>query len=91
MVQTLWDSLQQIIRILLYAASGALVTAGLIDQQTGVALAGALVALINGIWTWYWNRKAVTVAGLEAAGKHNAAMIVTGAVKAVKNAGKSGK
>lgn len=88
MLQTVWDSLQQIIRILLYAASGALVTAGLIDQQTGIALAGALVALINGIWTWYWNRKAVTVAGLEKAGKANAAQVVAGAVKAVKKAGK---
>ena len=88
MLQTVWDSLQQIIRILLYAGAGALVTAGLIDQATGVALAGALLGLLNGIWTWYWNRKAVTVAGLEAADKANAAHVVAGAIKAVKNAGK---
>lgn len=84
MLQTLWDSIQQIIR------SGALVTAGVLDQATGTALAGALVGVANGVWTYYWNRKAVTVAGLEAAGKANAAAVVAGAVKAVKTAGKGG-
>lgn len=66
-MQTMWDSLQQIIRILLYAGSGALVTAGVIDQATGVTLAGALLGVINGLWTWYWNRKqVVTVAAADA-------------------------
>lgn len=88
MLQTFWDSLQQIIRIALYAAAGALVTAGVLDQATSVTLAGAVLGLINGLWTYYWNRKAVTVAGLEAAGKNNAAAVVSGAIKVVKNAGK---
>ena len=88
MLQTVWDSLQQIIRIALYAAAGSLVTAGIIDQATSLALAGAVLGLINGIWTYYWNRKAVTVAGLDAANKANAAAVVAGAIKAVKNAGK---
>ena len=88
MLQTMWDSIQQIIRILLYAGAGSLVTAGIIDQATGVALAGAALGLINGVWTWYWNRKAVTVAGLEAAGKGAAAVAVEVAVKAAKKDGK---
>jgi hypothetical protein len=88
MLQTMWDSIQQIIRILLYAGAGALVTAGIIDQATGVALAGAVLGVINGVWTWYWNRKAVTVKGLEAAGKATAAVAVENAVKAVKKAAK---
>lgn len=80
-MQTMWDSVQQVIRILLYAGAGALVTAGVIDESTGTALAGALLGVINGLWTWYWNRKAVTVAGLEAAGKANAAVAVEQAIK----------
>jgi hypothetical protein len=88
MLQTMWDSIQQIIRILLYAGAGALVTAGIIDQATGVALAGAALGVINGLWTWYWNRMAVTVAGLEAAGASHAAVVVETAVKAVKKAAK---
>jgi hypothetical protein len=88
MLQTMWDSIQQIIRILLYAGAGALVTAGIIDQATGVALAGAALGVINGLWTWYWNRKAVTVTGLEAAGKSHAAVAVDAAIKAVKKAAK---
>ena len=88
MLQTMWDSIQQIIRILLYAGAGALVTAGIIDQATGVALAGAVLGVINGVWTWYWNRKAVTVAGLDAAGKIEAAASVEAAVKAAKKAAK---
>lgn len=88
MLQTMWDSIQQIVRILLYAGAGALVTAGLIDESTGTALAGALLGVVNGVWTWYWNRKAVTVAGLEAAGKGHAAATVEAAVRAAKKAGK---
>lgn len=71
MLQTIWDSLQQFIRIALYAGAGALVTAGIIDQATAVSLAGAGLALLNGIWTVYWNRKQVmTVDGMVAASKN---------------------
>lgn len=73
-MQTYWDSIQQIIRILLYAAAGALVQRGVIDGETGTALAGALLGVINGAWTFYWNKKAVaTVPGLEANGMSDAA------------------
>jgi hypothetical protein len=79
MLQTLWDSLQQVIRIALYAGSGALVTAGIIDQGTAVTLAGAILALLNGVWTVYWNRsQVVTVDGMAAAAK-NPAIPVSGA------------
>jgi hypothetical protein len=88
MLQTLWDSLQQVIRIALYAGAGALVSAGVVDEATSLQLAGAALALITGIWTAYWNRKQVmTVDGLEAASK-SASSPVSGAMaveaKAVK-------
>ncbi len=70
MLQTMWDAGQQIIRILLYAGAGALVTYGIIDDVTATALAGAVLGVINGVWTVYWNRnQVVTVDGLAAAAK----------------------
>jgi hypothetical protein len=66
-MQTYWDMAQQIIRILLYAGAGALVNLGLIDESTGTALAGALLGLVTGAWTFYWNKASVaTVEGLKA-------------------------
>lgn len=79
MLQTVWDALQQIIRIGLYAGAGALVTAGILDQSTSLQLAAAALALINGLWTVYWNRRQVmTVDGMTAASK-NPAIPVSGA------------
>lgn len=75
-MQTIWDSLQQLIRILLYLGAGALVSRGWIDEETGAALVGAGLALATAIWTYAWNRKAVTAAGLEAAGADAAARAV---------------
>ncbi len=67
-LQTLWDSLQQVIRIALYSGAGALVSAGYIDEQTSLQLAGAVLTLITIAWTVYWNRKQVlTVDGIKAA------------------------
>lgn len=60
---TLWDSVQQIIRILLYVATGWLVQRGILDESTATALAGALLGLATGLWTFWWNRRqVVTVA-----------------------------
>lgn len=71
MLQTIWDSLQQIIRIALYAGAGALVTAGVLDQSTSLQLAAAVLAVVNGLWTVYWNRRqVVTVDGIAAAAKN---------------------
>ena len=87
---TMWDSIQQIIRILLYAGAGALVTAGVIDQATGLALAGALLGVINGVWTIYWNKKAATIAGLEASTVPGTSVVAAGLEKAIADA-KAGK
>ena len=77
MLQTIWDASQQVIRILLYAVSGGLVTKGIIDTETSVAFVGAAMGLLNGVWTWYWNRRNVaTVGGLERAGMQTAAAAI---------------
>ena len=68
MLQTIWDSLQQVIRIALYSGAGALVSAGYLDEQTSLQLAGAVLTLITIAWTVYWNRQQVlTVDGIKAA------------------------
>lgn len=70
MLQTVWDSLQQVIRILLYLGGSALVTRGLIDDATSNQLVGAALIVINAGWTIYWNRRQVmTVDGMTAASK----------------------
>lgn len=88
MLQTFGDAIQQIVRIVLYAAAGALVSAGVIDEATSLQLAGGVLGLVTGAWTVYWNRRQVmTVSGIEAAAA-NPASPVSGAMaveaKAVK-------
>jgi glutaminase len=71
MLQTYKDAIQQVIRIALYAGAGALVTAGILDKNTAMQLAAALLTLANGLWTIRWNRKqVVTISGLEKAAKN---------------------
>lgn len=69
-MQTLWDGLQQLIRIVLYVASGWLLQKGFItDAQTELFIGGGL-AVATGLWTVFWNRQqVVTVDGVTAASK----------------------
>lgn len=78
-LQTGWDSIQQIIRIVLYSGAGALVSAGYLDEQTSLQLAGAALSLVTVAWTVYWNRRqVVTVDGMAAAAK-NPSLPISGA------------
>ena len=52
-----WDDIQQIIRIVAYAISGFLVSAGQLDPAHGETLGGALLGLASVGWWWFWNRK----------------------------------
>lgn len=71
MLQTFGDAIQQIVRIVLYAGAGALVTAGYIDQATSLQLAGAVLTILTGSWTVWWNRRqVVTVDGIKKAVKN---------------------
>lgn len=72
-MQTYWDSIQQIIRIVLYAAAGALVSRGVLEESLVEGLVGGAVGIANGIWTIIWNRNSLaTVEGMKQGGLSNA-------------------
>ena len=67
-MQTLWDSGQQFIRILLYVVAGGFLREGWLDESTMDLLIGSVLGILNGAWTVYWNRReVVTVSGIQAA------------------------
>jgi hypothetical protein len=52
-----WENVQQIVRIVLYWASGHLVTSGQLDPTNAETLVGGILAIISVIWWWVWNRQ----------------------------------
>lgn len=52
-----WDTIQQFIRILMQIAAGFLVQRGLITEEMGVTLTGAIVSLGGIAWWILWDRK----------------------------------
>lgn len=77
-MQTLWDGLQQLIRIGLYVLAGWLLKKGVIDDGTVEGFVGAGVLVANGAWTVWWNRRqVVTVAGVENAAKDPVSPVTT--------------
>lgn len=53
-----WDSVQQIIRIVLQFLSGLLVGKGILDATNAEIFSGALLSLASVAWWFVWNRKA---------------------------------
>ena len=53
-----WDSVQQLIRIVLQFLSGFLVGKGILDAANAEVLTGALLSLASVAWWYFWNRKA---------------------------------
>jgi hypothetical protein len=51
------DMFQQLTRIVLYHAAGALVTSGILSQEMAQQLAGSILGIITVGWWWFWNRK----------------------------------
>lgn len=52
-----WDTVQQLLRILLQVAAGMLVSKGIITSEMGVTAIGALLSLGNVVWWAVWQRK----------------------------------
>lgn len=52
-----WDSIQQAVRIVLYALSGSLVTKGYLTEEVLNTLIGAVLALGSVGWWFFWERK----------------------------------
>jgi hypothetical protein len=55
----MWDSIQQIVRIVMYMVSGYLVKMGWPEDMT-VALTGGAIGLATVGWWFFWERKRVT-------------------------------
>lgn len=54
-----WDSIQQFIRILLQFGAGALAGTGVITNEMGTTLVGAVMSLLGIAWWAFWDRKRV--------------------------------
>jgi hypothetical protein len=54
-----WDTIQQLLRILMQVGAGMLVSKGLITAEMGVTLVGAVVSLGGIAWWVLWDRKRV--------------------------------
>lgn len=53
-----WDSVQQLVRIVLQFLSGLLVGKGILDSTNAEIFSGALLSLTSVAWWYFWNRKA---------------------------------
>lgn len=51
-----WDTIQQLVRILMQVLAGALVSKGIITEEMGVTLTGAIVSLGSVAWWAIWQR-----------------------------------
>lgn len=52
-----WDSIQQVVRILLYALAGGLVTKGFLTEEMLNTAIGGVLAIGSAVWWFVWERK----------------------------------
>ena len=55
-----WDTVQQFIRIVMQVLAGMLVSRGMITEEMGVTLTGAIVSLGGIAWWVFWQRGKAT-------------------------------
>lgn len=51
-----WDSVQQVVRILLNAAGGILIGKGYLTEETATTLVGGLLSVGSVVWWFIWDR-----------------------------------
>lgn len=51
-----WDTIQQLVRIVMQVLAGFLISKGYITQEMGVTLTGAIVSLGGVAWWALWQR-----------------------------------
>lgn len=51
-----WDTIQQLVRIIMQVVAGFLVAKGYITQEMGVTLVGAIVSIGGVAWWAFWQR-----------------------------------
>lgn len=54
-----WDTVQQLLRILLQFGSGVLISKGVLTEEMAVTLTGGLISVASVIWWIVWNKKEV--------------------------------
>jgi hypothetical protein len=59
-----WDTIQQLVRIIMQVVAGMLVSKGIITEEMGVTLIGGVVSLGSVAWWVLWQRSRVSVPGV---------------------------
>jgi hypothetical protein len=54
-----WDTIQQLVRIIAQVVAGMLVSKGLLTEELGVTLTGAVVSLGSVLWWALWQRNRI--------------------------------
>lgn len=52
-----WDTIQQVVRIILYSIGAALLGKGVADGAQFQALLGGLMNVGAFLWWWFWDKK----------------------------------
>lgn len=82
---TVWDKIQQVIRIAMYFISGFAVERGIGSEELWLQITGGIVAIGAAAWTILWNRNNVaTTAGMQQAGLAGSAAAVANAKESTK-------
>jgi hypothetical protein len=51
-----WDTIQQLVRVIMQVLAGMLISKGLITAEMGVTLTGAVVSIGGIAWWVFWQR-----------------------------------
>lgn len=54
-----WNTVQQLLRILLQLGSGVLISKGVLTEEMAVTLTGGIISVASVVWWAVWNKKEV--------------------------------
>ncbi|WP_170979834.1 hypothetical protein [Agrobacterium sp. LC34] len=54
-----WNTVQQLLRILLQFGSGVLISKGVLTEEMAVTLTGGVISVASVVWWVVWNKKEV--------------------------------
>lgn len=54
-----WNTVQQLLRILLQFGSGVLISKGVLTEEMAVTLTGGIISVASVVWWAVWNKKEV--------------------------------
>ncbi|MDH0114594.1 hypothetical protein N7379_08870 [Rhizobium pusense] len=52
-----WNTVQQLLRILLQFGSGVLISKGVLTEEMAVTLTGGVISVASVVWWVVWNKK----------------------------------